>query len=176
MFKWIAIATISAFLTVGCSSGGLSKEAQEALGLEGAPTWVTMADGPYSAVGSAPIVNRNIGFAKSEALTKARADLIKQLGNKIKVRTNITSQRKDATLSEEAKEEILSLAQLDLKDSQVADMWATPDGKAVFVMVKLSSDTVAKMKKAVENGGGDFSAFEQSLFQTAQETQTTPAQ
>lgn len=174
MLKWILSIATAGFLMVGCSSNGLSEEAQKALGLEGAPQWVAMGDGPYSAVGSAPIVNRNLGFAKSEALTRARAELVKQLGSKIKTSTNTESTRKDGTLSEQVKEEILSMAQLDLRDAQVSEMWATPDGKNLFVLVKLPQNTVEKMKKAVENGGGDFSEFEKSI--SNQTAQTTPAQ
>lgn len=173
MLKWILGTAMAGFLMIGCSSGGLSREAQEALGLQDAPKWVTMADGPYSAVGSAPIVNRNLGFAKSEALTKARAELVKQLANKIKVSSETTSLRKDGTLTEQVKEDILAMAQADLKDSQVADMWATPDGKDIFVLVKLSEDAVTKMKKAIENGGSNVDAFEQNLNQPQA---TTPAQ
>lgn len=176
MFKWILTIAFAGFLMIGCGGGGLSPEAQEALGLQGAPRWITMGDGTYSAVGSAPVVNKNIGFAKSEALTRARAELVKQLASKIKTSTSTESMRKDGTLTEQVKEEILSMAQLDLRDAQVSDMWATPDGKNLFVLVKLSDETVVKMKKAVENGGGDFSAFEQNLNTTPANSQATQAQ
>lgn len=164
MLKWIASVVAVGALFVGCSSGGLSQAAQEALGLQNAPKWVrTLGEGPYSAVGSAVVVNRNVGFAKNEALMKARAELVRELGVKIKTTSSVDASRKDGELTEEVKESILGLAQLDLKDTQVADFWASDDGKEVWVLVKLSSETVDKMKKAVENGGGDFSAFEKMI-------------
>lgn len=61
---------------VGCSSGGIGKQAQEKHGLKGAPAWVlgkSGSVGDFEAVGSAPIVGGDLDFARQSMILKIYA-------------------------------------------------------------------------------------------------------
>lgn len=149
-FKHIASGVIAGMLLVGCG-GGISDEALEATGLKGAPKWVIEGgEGLYSAVGDAPIINNNVNFARTEALATARAEVAKQISVKVSSYLKKTTQRQDATLNEDIKNEITETAQKDLTNSSASAFWISDDGKRAYILVKLSEEAVDAVKKALE--------------------------
>lgn len=149
-FKYIASSVIAGMLLVGCGSG-ISDEALEATGLKGAPKWVIEGgEGLYSAVGDAPIINNNVNFARTEALAAARAEVAKQISVKVSSYLKKTTQRQDATLNEDIKNEITETAQKDLTNSSASAFWISDDGKRAYILVKLSEEAVNAVKKALE--------------------------
>lgn len=149
--KSILTAIVTGFFLAGCVDG-ISEMALEATGLKGAPQWVINGgEGIYSGIGDAPIIKNNVQFARTEALAMARAEIAKQIETKINTYLQKNAQRKDAMISEEAKNEVKELARVDLIDSSLASFWISDDGSRVYVLVKLNEKTVAEIRKKLKN-------------------------
>lgn len=163
--KYIASSVLAGALLVGCGSG-ISDAALEATGLKGAPSWVIQGgEGLYSAVGDAPILNNNVNFARTEALAAARAEVAKQISVKVESFLKKSTQRQDAALNEEVKNEISETSQKDLVNSSASAFWISDDGKRVYVLVKLSEEAIAAVKKALEKQEIDVKNLEASNTQ-----------
>ena len=167
----MASAVLVGALIVGCGSG-ISDEALEATGLKGAPSWVIQGgEGLYSAVGDAPIVNNNVNFARTEATANARAEVAKQIGVKVESYLKKTTQRQDATLSEEVKNEITETANKDLVNTSISAFWISDDGKRAYVLVKLSDGAKEAVKKALEKQQINVVDLEQTTQEKPQQQQ-----
>lgn len=163
--KYIAGSVLAGALLVGCGSG-ISDAALEATGLKGAPSWVIQGgEGLYSAIGDAPILNNNVNFARTEALAAARAEVAKQISVKVESFLKKSTQRQDAALSEEVKNEIGETSQKDLVNSSASAFWISDDGKRVYVLVKLSEEAITAVKKALEKQEIDVKNLEASNTQ-----------
>lgn len=168
-FKSLASAVVAGILLVGCGNG-ISDEALEATGLKGAPKWVINGgEGLYSAVGDAPIVNNNVNFARTEATATARAEVAKQISTKVESYLKKTTQRQDATLSEDVKNEVSEISGKDLVNSSVSAFWISDDGKRVYVLVKLSDEAVNAVKKALEKQEVNVADLEQTATKAQQQ-------
>lgn len=167
--KYVASAVLAGILFVGCGNG-ISEAALEATGLKGAPSWVIQGgEGLYSAVGDAPIINNNVNFARTEALAAARAEVAKQISVKVDSYLKKSTQRQDATLSEEVKNEINETSQKDLINSSASAFWISDDGKRAYVLVKLSDEAIEAVKKVLEKQKIDIKDLEnQNTKTTAQ--------
>lgn len=164
MKKILLGSVVVAAMIIGCANkdnalgeGGkkIDKKALQALSIQGAPNWVLNAgQGDMSAVGDAPIINGDLGFARTEALALARDELARQVGVEInsalgraaKASTSSSTQNLE-TLSEQITKQ--STSQL-LSGTKQTDTWITKDGGRVFVLLKLSPENQAKLKANVK--------------------------
>nr|QGT50393.1 hypothetical protein Helico5904_0650 [uncultured Helicobacter sp.] len=166
MKKILLGSVITAAIIVGCANkdnalgeGGkkIDKKALQALSIQGAPNWVLNAgQGDMSAVGDAPIINGDLGFARTEALALARDELARQVGVEVnsalsraaKASTSSSMQNSQIeTLSEQITQQ--STSQL-LSGTKQTDTWITQDASRVFVLLKLSPENQAKLKANVK--------------------------
>lgn len=171
---------LASLLIIGCGEpegiSAISKQALQAQGLEGAPSWVL---DPYSkdrknkeevmyASASAPIVANNINFARNEALAKARVDLAQQVAVSIKDTINSTAARVDASISEKVIQKSLQAVEQTLAGTRQADTWLNNDGSRIYVLVQLTPTLQEKIKKLVKQevkNSGASAALQQALEQ-----------
>ena len=135
----------------------IDKKALQALSIQGAPNWVLNAgQGDMSAVGDAPIINGDLGFARTEALALARDELARQVGVEVDsilnraANASTSSSMQDSqlhTLSEHITKQ--STSQL-LSGTKQTDTWMTQDASRIFVLIKLSPELQAKLKANVK--------------------------
>lgn len=166
MFRSIASIAVAGLLLVGCG-GGMSQEAKEALGINGAPDWVIgMGDGPYSAVGIAYVVDRNLGFAQREAAALARTEIANQIQSSVQTVLDSDTTRQDKSITSQAMEKVKTISSQVLNGSRPTKMWATEDGQQVFVLVKLPMGSVEQIKKVLKTEKIDYNAVEQNMRAT----------
>ncbi|WP_104742963.1 LPP20 family lipoprotein [Helicobacter cinaedi] len=162
--KLLAGSVVAALLLVGCGGdnalgvGGKSidKKALKALNLKGAPNWVLNAgQGDMSAVGDAEIVGGDLGFARNEALGKARSELTKQVSLRVEsVFLNAETQSKnnmdEATKRSLTEQMTKQSTDTILSGTKQTDTWITDDGSRIFVLAKLDESNKAKLEANVK--------------------------
>ena len=162
--KLLAGSVVAALLLVGCGGdnalgvGGKSidKKALKALNLKGAPNWVLNAgQGDMSAVGDAEIVGGDLGFARNEALGKARSELTKQVSLRVEsVFLNAEAQSKnnmdEATKRSLTEQMTKQSTDTILSGTKQTDTWITDDGSRIFVLAKLDESNKAKLEANVK--------------------------
>lgn len=159
---------IAGLLLSGCGST-ISDSALEATGLKGAPKWVINGgEGLYSGIGDAPIIKNNVQFARTEALAAARAEIAKQIEVRINTYLQKITQRKDESLSEDARSEIREITKLDLIDSNLSAFWISDDGSRAYVLVKLSQKAIAEIRKKLKSQKIDIADLELSTQEADQ--------
>lgn len=145
--KNIIFYVVISLVFAGCSFDSISKGAKENVGWNNAPKWVVNGnDGGYSAVGDAPIINKNVQFARTEATTAARGELIKRI--ETGVSTNLTKEgvRVDDKLNENIKSIVKEFAQHNIQGVSVEKTWIDDDGTRIYVLVKLDKETEKNLK------------------------------
>lgn len=146
MFKVLAIGLVGLILS-GCGSNNISKEAKENVGWENAPEWVVRgSDGGYSAVGDAPIVNKNVQFARAEATAAARGELIKRIETKVSTSLSKEGVRIDEQINENVKSAVNEFAQRNLQGVGVEKTWIDDAGTRIYVLVKLDKESEKNLK------------------------------
>lgn len=150
-------------LFAGCASNSISKQAREAVGWKNAPKWVLNGyDGEYSAVGSAPIIDKNIQFARSEAMTSARGELSKRIESKIKATLTKEGERVDDKLNEKVKSIVSETTQHNIQGIKLKDTWIDDDGKNLYVLIHLDSSSTKRLKDHLSK---QFEALPPSAFE-----------
>ncbi|CBG40473.1 LPP20 family lipoprotein [Helicobacter mustelae] len=136
-----------ALVLAGCAGNSISDQAKEAVGWENAPKWVLNgADGDYSAVGDAPIIDKNVQFARTEATTSARAELAKKI--EVIVHTNLRKEgtRVNDQVDEVVKNIVQEAAQRDMQGVRVEDTWIDDDGARIYVLVRLDKSSTKELQ------------------------------
>lgn len=162
----LALGAVAAALIIGCGAkddelgvGGKSidKKALKALSIQGAPNWVLNAgQGDMSAVGDSDIVNGNIGYARTEALAKARTELAKQVEVEIEdvLKQSVSkvggSEAQSTQLNETSEQITKQVTRQTLSGTRQTDTWITKDASRIFVLIKLSPELQAKLKANVK--------------------------
>lgn len=154
LMQWIILGVMGLVLA-GCA-GGISKEAKESVGWSDAPQWVVDGhDGDYSAVGDAPIIDKNVQFARSEATASARGELAKRI--EAMVSTNLTKEgvRMDSKITEKVSNEVKEFAQRNMQGIGVEKTWIDDKGTRIYILVRLNKgaqkDLQSKLAKQFEN-------------------------
>ncbi|WP_104696964.1 MULTISPECIES: LPP20 family lipoprotein [unclassified Helicobacter] len=146
IFKILMLGFAGLMLS-GCMSGGISKEARESVGWTNAPKWVVNGnDGGYSAVGDAPIVDKNVQFARTEATAAARGELIKNIEAGVSTSLSKEGIRVDAQINEKIKSVVNEFAQHNLQGVGVEKTWIDDAGTRIYVLVKLDKESEKNLK------------------------------
>lgn len=162
--RLLAGSVVAAMLLVGCGGdnalgvGGKSidKKALKALNLKGAPNWVLNAgQGDMSAIGDAEIVGGDLGFARNEALGKARSELAKQVSLKVEslfmnAESSSKSSMGEATKQAFTEQVTKQTTDTILSGTKQTDTWITDDGSRIFVLAKLDESNKAKLEANVK--------------------------
>lgn len=138
-----------------------SKKGLAATGLSKAPSWfllggVKVGKGldPYSAVGSARIVDNDMDFARSEALSNARGKLAARFSAHVKSVYSQLSNKKqgsgEATLSKSIEDRLRVSIDLALNGSMPTDTYISDDGSMLAVLIQMTPDGIADTKKALK--------------------------
>ncbi|MCE3037982.1 LPP20 family lipoprotein [Helicobacter anatolicus] len=146
-FSKILLTSAIGLMLAGCAGNNISKEAREAVGWESAPQWVIDGhDGGYSAVGDAPIVDKNVQFARTEATAAARAELAKRI--EARVLSNLTKQavRTDGQIKEEVSNTIKEAAQRNLQGVKTEKTWIDDAGIRIYILVKLEKEATKDLQ------------------------------
>ncbi len=139
LLKIAALGLVGVILA-GCA-GGISKEAKQAVGWSNAPQWVIDGnDGGYSAVGDAPIIDKNVQFARSEATTAAKAELMRRIQSTISSNLSKEGVRVDSQINEKVNYLVLEATKGNLQGVGVEKTWIDNQGTRIFILVKLSKE------------------------------------
>ena len=160
LFKVILIGFVG-IVFVGCGFDGISKEAKAKTGLMDAPNWVIQGnDGGYSAVGDAPIINKNIQFARSEATASARGELVKKIIVKTTAELKKESVRDNDSLSEKVTSIVNEFAKQNIQGVGAEKTWIDSSGTRLYVLVRLSKEDEKTLKMLLGKQFKDLESFD----------------
>lgn len=131
------VLTLVGLLFIGCGSSvslQVSDQAMETAGLKGAPNWVLLGDSEaeYSAVGTAPIIDKDVSSAISLATSKARTELAAQM--KLQVQGYVQTKGNEGKVEEVTHK----INDVTLSKTKPETVWITEDGSRVYVLVNIN--------------------------------------
>ncbi|TLD96533.1 hypothetical protein LS71_005560 [Helicobacter jaachi] len=135
----------------------IDKKALQALNIQGAPNWVLNGgQGDMSAIGTADIVNGDLGYARTEALALARDELARQVATEIEGVINraasmsMGTSAQDAQVSKASEQITKQSVSQTLSGTKQTDTWITQDATKIFVLIKLNPELKAKLQANVK--------------------------
>lgn len=146
-FSKILVSGVMGLVLAGCAGNSISKAAKESVGWQNAPQWVIDGhDGGYSAVGDAPIIDKNVQFARTEATASARSELAKRIEARVTSNLKKEGIRTDGQINENVNNTIKEAAQRNMQGVKVERTWIDDEGTRIYVLVRLDKESTKELQ------------------------------